>query len=252
MQRFQNKKVMITGAASGIGRATALRIAQEGGHLALLDMNVDRLKTLSEELKAKGTEVVYAQCDVTNFDETGKVINQLANELGGIQALSHNAGILRAYLTHEMTSSQWMETINVNLNGTFNVNRHALPHLLKNERSYLVNNSSNAVNQSPFWLSAYVASKGGVMAFTRALAMEYTIEGLRANSILPGLIQTELLSGFKVPEGANPNLTRLLPPSGAIKFVSPDYVASVIALLMSEEGSHINGTEITIDGGRLL
>lgn len=252
MQRFQNKNVMITGAASGIGRAAAIRIAQEGGNLALLDQNIDQLKTVSDELKAKGVKVVYAKCDVTNFDETEKVISQLANELNGIQALSHNAGILRAYTTHEMTASQWNEIININLNGTFNVNRHALPFLLKNEHSSLVNNASNVINQTPFWLAAYVASKGGVMAFTRALAMEYTVQGLQANSILPGNIQTGLQANFKIPEGANPNLTKLIPPPGVFKFVSPDYVASIIALLMSDEGRHINGTEITIDGGRLF
>jgi NAD(P)-dependent dehydrogenase (short-subunit alcohol dehydrogenase family) len=169
-----------------------------------------------------------------------------------IHALSHNAGILRCYLTHEMTPSQWNEVINVNLTGTFNVNRHAIPHLLKNERSYIVNTSSNVVDQTPPWMAAYCASKGAIKAFTRALAIEYSFQGLHANCVLPGNIQTELAAGFRIPEGANPNLVNLIPPPGAIKFVSPDYVAGVVALLMSNEGDHINGTEITIDGGRIF
>ncbi len=253
MQRFKNRNVMITGAASGIGYATAVRIAQEGGNLALLDINIEQLKIVTNELaRVYNIKVVCAQCNVSSFTETHSVINQLVTELGSIQALSHNAGILRCYHTHEMTSDQWNEIISVNLTGTFNVNRHAIPHLLKNKTSYLVNNSSIAIDQPHPWMSAYVATKGAIKSFTRSLFIEYFLQGLRANCVLPGSIESELSATFNLPEGANPDLVKTLIPLGESRLVSAEHVASVIAMLTSDDAFHINGTEIIVDGGRVF
>lgn len=251
MQRFQNKNVMVTGAASGIGRAVAIRIASEGGNLALLDIQSDKLKSLVEELKAYGVRVVSDSCDVSDFDQTEEVINKLCQEIGSIQALSHNAGIMRCYNTHEMTLKQWNEIIFVNLTGTFNVNRHALPHLLKNKTSYLVNTSSNASELPHPWLAAYSATKGGIESFTRSLFIEYCSQGLRANWVSPGSIESELANTFSIPPGANPELIKVLTPLGKINMVSAAYVAGVIAMLLSDDAFHINGTGITVDGGKI-
>lgn len=251
MQRFKNKNVMITGAGSGIGKAAAIRIASEGGNLALLDISIQKLQTVTEELKQYGTTVVTAACDVSQFNTTKEAIDHLANALGGINALSHNAGILRCYHTHEMTEQQWQEMLNINLTGTFHVNRHAIPHLIKNERSYLVNTSSIAIDQPHPWMSAYAATKGGIKAFTRSIFIEYFLQGLRANCVLPGSIKTELGEQFAVPAGANRDLIKTLIPLGESKAVSPEHVASVIAMLTSDDAIHINGTEITVDGGRI-
>jgi NAD(P)-dependent dehydrogenase (short-subunit alcohol dehydrogenase family) len=251
MQRFQNKNVLISGASSGIGRAAAMRIAKEGGNLALFDINFDKLKDTVNELQCYGGKVCYQQCDVTNFTQVKEVIDHLGNELGGINALSHNAGILRCYHTHEMTLEQWNEVIAVNLTGTFNVNRHAIPHLLKHERSYLVNTSSIAIDQPHPWMSAYAATKGAIKSFTRSLFIEYFLQGLHANCVLPGSLKTELGAEFAVPPGGNRDLVKTLIPLGESKLVSPDHVASVIALLASDDAMHINGTEIVVDGGRI-
>ncbi len=253
MKRFSNKNVMITGAASGIGRATAFRVAEEGANLALLDINKEKLKLLAEEIQSKyQNKTVYAQCDVSSFEETQETINKLVFELGGIQSLSHNAGILRCYNTHEMTLEQWNEVISINLTGTFNVNRHALPHLLKNSCSYLVNTSSIAIDQPHPWMSAYAASKGGIKSFTRSLFIEYFLQGLHANCVLPGSIESDLANTFKVPEGSNPILLKTLIPLGESKLVSAEYVAGTVALLLSDDAFHINGTEISVDGGKVF
>lgn len=252
LNRFTNRNVMITGAGSGIGRAAAIRIASEGGNLALLDINVEKLKTLADELEKFGNKVVWAACDVSRFNDTREAIDHLSHELGGMQALSHNAGILRCYHTHEMTSEQWNEMLNINLTGTFHVNRHALPHLLKNKNSYLVNTSSIAIDQPHPWMSAYAATKGAIKAFTRSIFIEYFLQGLHANCILPGSIQSELGSQFSIPEGGNPDLVKTLIPLGESRCVSPEQVAGVIALLTSDDALHINGTEFTVDGGRIF
>ena len=251
MNRFQNRNVLITGAASGIGRAAADRIASEGGNLALLDIDHDQLKEVAQELSKYNTAVVYEKCDVSDFEDVQEKIDKSCAALGSIQALSHNAGILRCYNTHEMTLEQWNELISINLTGTFNVNRHALPHLLKNQRSYLVNTSSNAADYRHPWLSAYSATKGAIKSFTRSLFIEYCQQGLHANCVLPGSIDTPLARSFLVPPGANPDLIKTLDPLGKAEMVTAASVAAAIAFLASDDAIHINGTEITIDKGKI-
>jgi NAD(P)-dependent dehydrogenase (short-subunit alcohol dehydrogenase family) len=251
MKRLKNKNVLITGAASGIGRAAAIRIAQEGANVALIDIDFIKLQALALELRHYESKILYEKCDVSNPIETKTVIDKLCREMGGIQSLSHNAGILRCYNTHEMTSEQWDEIIAVNLTGTFNVNKCALPYLLENETSFLVNNSSIADDQPHPWMAAYSASKGAIKSFTRSLFIEYCLQGLRANCVLPGGVDSELSAKFQVPVGANPELKKYLSPLGKNKLVSPEYIAGVIALLVSDDAFHINGTEIYVDGGRL-
>jgi len=253
MKRFKNKNVMITGAASGIGRAAALRIASENGNVALLDLNIDKLKQVASEIRKKyNVNVVYAQCNIAEFEQTREVIDKLSQDIGGLHSLSHNAGILRCYNTHEMTLDEWNEIISVNLTGTFNVNRHALPHLLKNKCSYLVNTSSIAAEYRHPWMSAYSATKGAIKSFTKSLFIEYCLQGLHANCVMPGSIESDLGSAFRIPEGANPDLIKTLIPFGESKMVSADHVAGAIALLVSDDAFHINGTEITVDGGKIF
>lgn len=253
MQRFKNKNVLITGAANGIGRATALRIAQEGGNIGLLDRDAKKLGELAKQLEENySSQVTFIKCDVADFEETQTAINYIAKCLGGIQVLSHNAGILRCYHTHEMTAAQWDELLSINLTGTFNVNRHVLPYLLKNETSYLVNTSSNSADYRHPWLAAYAATKGAIKSFTRSLHIEYCRQGLRANCVMPGSIESQLASTFKIPEGADPELIKSLDPRGVCHMVSAEHVASTIAFLASDDAYHINGTEITVDGGKFF
>lgn len=251
MKRFENKNVLITGAASGIGFATAKRIASEGGNLALVDINDELLNSAAKELKQFNVNIVYEVCNVANFEATKHVIDRMSLNLGGIQCLSHNAGILKCYNTHEMTIEEWDEIISVNLTGTFNVNRHILPHLLNNKNSSLVNTSSIAAYYRHPWMSAYSASKGAIKSFTRSLFIEYCMQGLRANCVMPGSIETPLGRSFSVPAGANPELLKSLTPFDKTITVSPDSVAGSIAFLLSDDAQHINGTEISIDGGKI-
>jgi len=253
MKRFVKKNILITGAAAGIGRAAAIRIASEGGNLALLDLNEERLEQVANEIiRDYKVQVKFGVCNVADFDQTREVIDKLVKEINGIHSLSHNAGILRCYHTHEMTLEQWNEVISINLTGTFNVNRHAIPHLLKNKVSYLVNTASIAANYRHPWMAAYAASKGAIVSFTQSLFIEYFLQGLRANCVMPGSIRSDLSQTFKMPEGANPDLIKTLIPLGESKMVEAEYVASVIAMLLSDDAFHINGTEINVDGGKIF
>ncbi|WP_186648626.1 SDR family NAD(P)-dependent oxidoreductase [Fluviispira vulneris] len=251
MKRFLNKNILITGSANGIGKATALRIATEGGNLALIDNNSEKLKELCNELSFFPIKFVSAVCDISDYNLVKICIDKLAEELGGLNGLSHNAGILRVYKTLEMNLNQWNELISINLTGTFNVNKHALPWLLKNKTSYLVNTSSSASEQPHPWLAAYAATKGAIKSFTRSLFIEYFQHGLHANCVLPGGITTDLANSFSFPEGVNKELIKTLDPLGQKIYAEPAKAASVIAMLLSEDAEHINGTEIAIDGGKV-
>jgi NAD(P)-dependent dehydrogenase (short-subunit alcohol dehydrogenase family) len=249
MKRFEGKNVVITGSASGIGQATAHRIAEEGGTLALVDINAEGLAATKQICEGLGAKVFTYECNVRDGAGVKKVIDQAAEDLGGFDTLIHCAGILRTYHTHEMTFEQWHEIIDINLNGTFYVNQAALPHLLKNRFSSLVNCSSTSALGSHPWMSAYAASKGGILSMTRALYQEYVKQGLRANCVIPGGIVTALHGEFRAPEGADMDLLK-----GAMPFVGmakPKHAASVIAFLASDDARYINGTEIRADGGAL-
>lgn len=247
MKRFENKNVVITGAAQGIGQATAKRIAQEGGNVALIDIKgLDKTKKIVEDL---GVKAFTYECDVTKGEDVKATIDKAAEDLGGFDTLCHIAGVLRTYHTHEMTYEQWHNLIDINLHGTFYVNHAALPHLLNNKYSSIVNMASTAAIGSHPWMSAYAASKGGVVSFTRALYIEYVKQGLRANCVVGGGISTTLHGDFKPPPGANMELLKGAMPF--VGFAKPSKAASVIAFLASDDARFVNGTEVRADGGAL-
>lgn len=250
MKRFEGKNVVITGAASGVGLATAERIAEEGGNVAVMDINAEGVQKVAESLASRfGVKTFAYELDVSNGGQAKERIDQAAKDLGGFDTLLHIAGILRTYHTHEMTFEQWHNIINVNLHGTFYVNQAALPHLLANRFSAIVNMSSTSAIGSHPWMSAYAASKGGVISFTRALYIEYVKRGLRANCVVGGGIATNLHSDFKPPAGTDMDLMKGAMPY--VSFAKPKHAASVIAFLASDDARFVNGTEVRADGGAL-
>ncbi len=249
MKRFEGKHVVITGAAAGIGQATAERIAEEGGTMALIDLNAEGLAATKALVEGLGATAHVYEVNVTDGLAVKQVIDKAAEDLGGFDTLVHCAGILRTYHTHEMTFEEWHQIINVNLNGTFYVNHASLPHLLKNRFSSIVNCSSTSALGSHPWMSAYAASKGGIISFTRSIYQEYVKQGLRANCVVPGGIATSLHGDFKAPEGADMDLLKGAMPF--VGFAKPRHAASVIAFLASDDARYINGTEVRADGGAL-
>ena len=250
MKRFEGKNVLITGAAQGIGQATAKRIAEEGGNVALIDINESGLEATKKIVDDLGVKSWIYGCDITDGDKVKATVDQAAADMGGFDTLCHIAGVLRTYATHEMTYEEWHNVININLHGTFYVNHASLPHLLKNKYSAIVNMSStSAIGKHP-WMSAYAASKGAVISFTRSLYIEYVMQGLRANCVVAGGIQTSLHSDFKPPQGGDMKLMQgAMPING--RMAKPKSAASVVAFLASSDAQFINGTEVRADGGAL-
>ncbi|CAA0087257.1 Dihydroanticapsin 7-dehydrogenase [Zhongshania aliphaticivorans] len=248
MQRFENKVVLVTGAGAGIGRASALRLAAEGASLCCADINEADLLSLVDEITSLGGRAI-AQCfDISEVGAAERCVQLCRSEFGKLDAVVNMAGILRFANCHELDLAVWEKVISVNLSGTFMLCKAALPELLKTKGN-IVNAASTASLQGLPWGVAYAASKGGVLALTRSIAVEYAKRGVRANCVCPGDINTNMSQGVKFPVDADFDLlSRITSLSGA---KGPEVVAGVIAMLASEDGCHITGEHIRVDGGIL-
>lgn len=241
MNRFQDRVVLLTGAASGIGRAVAERLAAEGARLFLLDVQAEPLATLGDALRAD-----THCCDVSDEAAVGAAFAACLATHGRLDALVNVAAILRADRLHELRTADWQRIIDVNLTGTFFTCRAAIPHLLET-RGNIVNVASTAAVHGQPYAGAYAASKGGVLALTKSIAIDYVKQGLRANAVLPCDIATPIFSQFQPPEGADWKLVkRVMAPKGS---GTPADVAGVVAMLASDDGAHVTGAEVRVDGG---
>ena len=249
MRRFDDKVVLITGAASGIGRATALRLAEEGASLSLADVNAEGLEETAKLAAERGAATATRICDVSDRDAVSALVESTVARFGKLDSLCNVAGILHFDHTHELSLDTWRRILAVNLDGTFFACQAALPHLLA-ARGNIVNLSSTAALAGHPWTAAYSASKGGILALTYTLAIEYCGQGLRANAVCPGSILTPIQKAFRLPEGADRKLLyRIMPPDRAMR--GPENAAATIAFLASADAAHINGAEIRVDGGTL-
>ncbi|MEE9609020.1 MAG: SDR family NAD(P)-dependent oxidoreductase [Myxococcota bacterium] len=248
MQRFQDRVVLVTGAASGIGRATAERLASEGAKLACTDVQAHGLEETAKLVRERGGEVEVQLCDVSDPEAVRAALDWTLERFGALHSLCNAAGILRFGHTHEFPVADWNRVLAVNLTGTFCMCQAAIPHLLAS-RGNIVNIASTAALAGAPWASAYAASKGGVVALTRAIAIEYGKQGLRANAVCPGSITTPMTQQVEFPEGADLKLVyRMMPLDD---FRGPEVVAGTVAFLASDDAAHINGVALRVDGATL-
>ncbi len=248
MGRFEDKVVLLTGAASGIGRASILRMAEEGAAVACADIQTQEVETVAKEASDFGSDAIAIHCDVSDPASVEAAVQQTMDRFGRIDSLCNIAGILHFDNTHELALDRWNQILTVNLTGTFLMCKAALPHLLESEGN-IVNMASTAALAGHPWTAAYSASKGGVMALTSTLAVEYGKQGLRANSVCPGGIVTPIHGVFQLPEGANGELLQRIVPLDKMR--PAETAASVVAFLASDDAAHINGESIRVDGGTL-
>ena len=243
MKRFINNVVFVTGAVSGIGRSTALRMDAEGATLIIVDINKDELIETKSSLKNK--ESTAKVLDISTIADVKKFFK----DLNKLDALINVAGILRFDNSHEVQIDDWEKILNVNLTGTFFMCSYALPLLLKSKGA-IVNVSSSAALGSHAWTAAYSASKGGISAFSKTLAVEYGMEGLNVNCVCPASIETPMSTNPNMPKDIDTRLLKKIMPIDGVNR-SPDEIASTIAFLASEDAIHINGIDLRVDGGLL-
>ena len=248
MERFDDKVVIITGAASGIGRATAERLAAEGALLVLTDVNADGLAETASTCGTHGHAVTTIVSDVSDETSVAEVIAATIAEHGRIDVLCNVAGILQFKDFRLTTLEDWNRIISVNLTGTFLMCRDARPHLLESGGN-IVNVTSTAALAGHPWTSSYSASKGGVLALTLTLAVEFGKQGVRSNAVAPGSIETPIQNAFEVPEGADARLINRIMPLDKMR--GPEQIASAVAYLASSDGAHVNGEVLKVDGGTL-
>ena len=247
MGRFDGKVVVVTGAASGIGKETALQFAREGGVVACLDVNdIGAKATAIQVHSAEGRAAAYA-CDVTDADAVEHVLGRVVTDLGPPSVCCNIAGIGKFARSESQPVAEFRRILEVNLVGTFAVSRACLPHLLAN-KGCIVNVSSSAGLFGQPYNAAYCASKGGVSLMTRAMAVEFNRRGVRVNAVAPAGIDTPLTEDFAFVEGTNPKeYLKMFPPTG--EMAHPSQVAAAIAFLASDDAAYISGAVVPIDMG---
>lgn len=245
--RLSGKSALVTGAASGIGAATALRLAAEGATVLAVDLNAEGLKVTVDALPAEATGSITAHvADVSDEQAVADAVALAVETGGGLDIVANIAGILRAAHSAEHSLELWDQVIRVNLTSTFLVCRAALPHL-EDGGGVIINSASTSAEFGHPWMAAYAASKGGIAALTHTLSVEYSKRGVRVAAIAPGSVRTGMTKGLDFPDDADFDLIpRIMSPIGP---GDPAHVASVVALLASDDGAHISGEIIRIDGG---
>ena len=261
-QRYTDRRVLITGAGSGIGQACVLRILGEGGTVVAADISEAGLADTAG--KAGGHAARWSTSVIDVGDETSVTegVGRALEILGGLDTLVNVAGILRSAHFLDTTLADFEQVLRVNLVGPFLVTRAALPELRQGNAPAVVNFASTSADFAHPWMSAYAASKGGVKAMTHTLAAEFGKEGIRFNCVQPGSITSGMTAGVgESKQSVGPGLPEdidyrwfdrvapVLPMPRGQMFADPDAVAAVVAMLGSPEAFFITGTEVRIDGG---
>ena len=248
MTRFSDKVAFLTGVASGVGRATAIRLASEGAAVYGVDVNDDGMAETAELVAdaANGGSLTTRRVDVSSVGEIHDAVADCVSSLGGIDVVGNIAGIARQHHLADVTEAEWDLMNAINLKGPFFVAQATMPHLL--ERSgCLINIASNAGLMGQAYTVPYCATKGGIVNLTRALAMEFVKTGVRVNAIAPGGIDTPLVHNFQLAEDIDFNLMQnhigYRDPSSA------EQIAAFFAFLASDEASNIHGSILSADGG---
>jgi NAD(P)-dependent dehydrogenase (short-subunit alcohol dehydrogenase family) len=249
MKRFASKAALITGAAAGIGKATATRLAAEGADLYLADINREGVEALAVELaKEHGVKAFAGSFDAADAESCKQLVAAAAEALGRLDLVCNIAGIQKWDHFAQITDETWNRLVAINLNSVFFISREAMP-LLEQTRGNIINVASVAGLTGIAYNAAYCASKAGVIGLTRSVAVEYASRGVRCNAIAPG--------GVKAGQAANPIpedvdfglITPLSPKTGDM--CEPEEIAAAVAYLGSEEARFVTGSVFTIDGGQL-
>ncbi|MCD6450644.1 MAG: 3-oxoacyl-[acyl-carrier-protein] reductase [Thermotogaceae bacterium] len=247
--RLKDKVCIITGAASGIGRATTFLFLQEGAKVAAFDVNRDALNKLSEDAGNLRENLATYVVDVSKFEEVKEAVDDVFEKFGRIDALINNAGITRDALIEKLEEKDWDAVINVNLKGVFNMTKVVYPYMLEIGKGSIVNTSSVVGIYGNIGQTNYAATKAGVIGMTKTWAKEFSRKGaaIRVNAVAPGFIETRMTE--KIPD----KLKDLFKQKIALKrFGKPEEVAKVYLFLASDESSYITGQVIGVDGGTVL
>lgn len=243
--------VVVTGAASGMGRSMALEFAGEGASVVAVDVDEDGVEAVATEIGDDGGEAIGVYGDVTDTESVEAVVDRAVDEYGTIDVLCNNAGVLDDYAPVGETSAElWETVVGVNLTGVFSLTKAALPALTDGEdEGVVLNTASIAGKVAGGGGAAYTSSKHGVIGFTRQLSYDYGPE-IRANAICPGFIETGMTEGLI--EETPDEVREIVEGTPAGRYAQPEEVARVAVFLASDEASFVHGAAVDVDGGWLV
>ncbi len=244
MKLLEGKTAIVTGASRGIGKAIAIKFAQQGCNVAFTDLfNDENMNATEAELNALGVKAKGYPSDASKFDDTDKVVNDIVKDFGAVDVLVNNAGITKDTLLMRMTEEQWDAVINVNLKSVFNFTKAVQKTMLKQRSGSIINLSSVVGVSGNAGQANYSASKAGIIGFTKSVARELGSRGIRSNAIAPGFIITEMTA--KIPEEARKSWEESIPMK---RGGTPEEVAGVATFLASDLSSYVSGQVITVCG----
>jgi NAD(P)-dependent dehydrogenase (short-subunit alcohol dehydrogenase family) len=243
---MSGRAALVTGAASGLGRASALKLGAAGADVCVVDLNAAGLEETAAQLRALGVRALVHATDLSQRDNCVAAVAAAVQEFGRLDALCNVAGIIIMCNAHEMRAVDFEKTLAVNLSAPFYLTQAAIPHLLE-AKGAVVNVTSTAAFIGEAYAVAYCATKAGLHNMTKALAMEYAHKPIRFNCVAPGGMHTNIAANLKMPEGVDYSLIKRF--SGLRGMVEVDDVADMVAFLASDAASGYHGACITIDKG---
>ena len=248
--RVKDRVAIVTGAASGIGEASAIRLAEEGAAVICADLNAEGAAQTAAKITASGGRALGYTIDISDSAQCDAIVAKAVDTYDSIDILVNNAGVNLPGVFHEVTNATIEKTLSVNVMGAMFLTRAALPHMLKNSRGSIVNMSSvNGLVSEPF-LSVYSASKGAIVMFTRGIALDYAKTGIRCNAICPGWVDTPINHAHAKMLGGLDHVYKTIDSFQPIgRPGTPREIANLVLFLASDEASFMTGSIVSADGG---
>ncbi|MBI5682034.1 MAG: 3-oxoacyl-[acyl-carrier-protein] reductase [Deltaproteobacteria bacterium] len=244
---LNNKIALVTGAAQGIGKVVALKLAANGANLAISDLNLEKLNETVHEIKELGRNAVAVRTNVADFKETEAMLEETVHKLGGVHILVNNAGITRDGLLLRMKEEDFDAVLSVNLKGVFNCTKAAVKYMSKERYGRIVNIASIVGEMGNAGQSNYAASKAGVIGFTKTVAREFATRNITCNAIAPGFIETAMTQALS--EEVREELAKQIPMG---RLGTPEDVADAVMFLVGSGSAYITGQVINVNGGMYM
>ncbi|GAB1404663.1 beta-ketoacyl-ACP reductase [Lentimicrobium sp.] len=244
MKRLVDKVAIITGGADGIGKATAIRFANEGAVVIIWDLNEEKGIKLVESIRQQGGDADFYKVNTADFSQVESAASVINEKYGKIDILINNAGITRDASLKKMSTDQWQQVIDVNLSGVFYGTKAVAPYMMEKGSGRIISTSSVVALYGNFGQSNYVAAKAGVIGMTKTWARELGRKGITVNAIAPGFISTEMVA--LMPENVLASMREKVPMG---RLGKPEEIASAFVFLASDEAGYVNGAVLSVDGG---